>query len=131
MTKGKGSFELASWNEETYEELDEGAKLTRASVTQTFEGDITGDGAVQWLMAYRTDGTARSVGFQRVDGSIGGRRGTFVLETVGDFDGKSATWQATVVAGSGTGKLEGLTGQGTFGAQHGPKATFELDCRLE
>jgi hypothetical protein len=131
MVKATGSFELASWDEETYEELEDGGKLTRASVTQQFSGDVEGDGAVQWLMAYRPDGTAHFVGFQRVRGAIGDRKGTFVLETIGDFDGKLATWRATVVPGSASGDLEGLTGTGEFGAPHGPKATFELEYTFE
>jgi hypothetical protein len=130
MTTAQGSFELASWKEETYEELGAGAKLTRAEVTQTFEGDISGEGSVQWLMAYRPDGTARFLGLQRVAGQVGERKGSFVLETIGEFDGKTATWTAEVVAGTATGELEGLTGHATFGAPHGPKATFELDYRL-
>jgi hypothetical protein len=131
MTKARGSFGLASWDEKTYEDLGGGAKLTHAAVTQTFEGDIEGDGAVQWLMAYRADGTAHFVGLQRVTGSIGGRRGTFVLETAGDFDGKMAVWQASVVSGSASGELDGLVGRGSFGARRGPKATFELDYSFE
>jgi hypothetical protein len=127
----KGSFALKSWDEETYEEDPSGAKLTRAAVTQTFDGDITGEGATQWLMAYRSDGTARFVGLQRVSGAVGERNGTFVLETAGDFDGKMARWQASVVPGSGTGELVGLSGQGAFGAPHGPEATFELDLDIE
>ena len=127
MTKAKGSFELASWDEDTYEEMDNGAKLTRASVTQTFSGAAEGDGAAQWLMAYRPDGTAHFVGLQRITGTIDDRKGTVVLETIGDFDGKVATWTATVVPGSGTGDLEGLTGGGTFEAPMGSTASFDLD----
>jgi hypothetical protein len=95
--KARGSFELASWQEETYEDLGGGVKLTRASVTQRFEGDVAGAGAVEWLMAYRDDGTARFVGLQRVTGSIGDRQGSFVLETIGEFDGRVATWKGSVV----------------------------------
>ena len=131
MVKATGSFELASWDEETYEELEDGGRLTRASVTQTFAGDIEGDGAVQWLMSYRPDGTAHFVGLQRIRGAIGDRKGTFVLETIGDFDGKLATWSATVVPGSASGDLAGLTGTGDFGAPHGPKATFEFEYEFE
>ena len=94
MTKAKGSFELASWDEHTYEEVDDGAKLTRASVTQTFTGAVEGEGAAQWLMAYRPDGTAHFVGLQRISGTIDDHKGTVVLETIGDFDGKVATWTA-------------------------------------
>jgi hypothetical protein len=131
MTKAHGSFELASWAEDTYEDLGGGAKLTRASVTQTFQGDVAGDGSVEWLMAYRADGTAHFVGLQHVRGSIGDRRGSFVLETIGEFDGQQATWQGSVVQGTATGALEGLSGQATFGAPHGSTAAFELDYSFE
>lgn len=127
MTKAHGSFELASWKEETYAELAAGAKLTRASVTQTFGGDLGGDGSVEWLMAYRQDGTAHFVGLQRVDGTLAARRGTFVLETSGEFDGQRATWRASILPGTATGELEGLVGEATFEAPHGSTASFELE----
>ena|SRR5689334_5954319 len=130
MTTAKGQFELASWNEDTYEELGSGGKLTRASVTQQFSGDVTGAGAVEWLMCYQADGTARFVGWQRVDGSVGGAEGSFVLATDGEFDGGKAVGRWTVVPGSGSGDLAGLTGEGRFEAPHGPTATFTLDYDL-
>jgi len=130
MTKAKGSFELASWQEDTYEDLGDGAKLTRASVTQTFNGDVDGEGAVEWLMAYRPDGTAHFVGLQRIRGAVDGHKGTFVLATIGEFDGQMASWTASVVAGSGTAELVGMTGSGKFDAPRGPKATFDLDYQL-
>ncbi len=127
MPKAEGSFEVTSWNEDAYEELEGGGKLTRASVEQRFTRDIDGVGAVQWLMAYRSDGTAHFVGLQRITGSLGERTGSFVLETLGDFDGTVAVGAWSVVPGSGTAGLEGLRGIGRFEAPHGPKATFELD----
>ena len=83
MTKATGSFEVTSMAEDPYEELDGGIKLTHASGAQRFTGDIEGDGAVHWLMLYRTDKTARFVGLQRITGSVAGRRGTFVLTAEG------------------------------------------------
>ena len=56
MPTATGSFEVKHWNEVPYEEFDEGTKLTRAEVEQTFMGDIAGDGLAQWLMSYRKDG---------------------------------------------------------------------------
>ena len=97
---------------------------------QNFDGAVVGDGAVEWLMSYRNDGTARFVGLQLVRGTVEDRKGTFVLETAGDFDGTQATWKATVVPGSGTGDLEGLRGKAKFGAPKGPKATFDFDYEL-
>jgi len=128
--KIKGSFQNTSWDEDTVEELDGGAKLTRASVTQDFTGDIEGDGAVQWLMAYRADGTAHFVGLQRVRAKIGARAGTFVLETIGEFDGKIASWTATVVPDSGTRDLGDLAGVGKFEAPMGSTAEYELDLHI-
>jgi Protein of unknown function (DUF3224) len=127
MPSATGEFEVLSWQEDSYEDRGDGAKLSRASVTQRFEGDITGDGAAEWLMAYRADGTARFVGLHRVDGQIGERRGSFVLETSGAFDGQTATWQAEVIDGSATDALKGLSGRGSFSAPLGNRATFELE----
>ena len=128
MKELRGSFDVTSWDEETYEELADGGKLTRAVVEQAFSGDVVGDGAVEWLMAYRRDGTAHFVGLQRVRGTIDGRSGTFVLETSGGFDGTEAHGSWTVVVG--TGALEGLRGTGSFRAPHGSHATWELDVEL-
>jgi hypothetical protein len=130
MTKAKGEFQLTGWDENPYLEMDKSRKLTRASVTQDFTGDVAGKGAVEWLMSYQPDSTARFVGLQRVEGSVGGAYGSFVLETVGDFDGTEAKGKWTVIAGSGTGSLAGLSGTGSFRAPHGPTATYEFDYAL-
>jgi hypothetical protein len=90
MASLTGEFEVTSWNEEPYAQRDGERKLTHASVTQTLSGGVTGTGAVEWLMSYQEDGTARFVGLQQLDGEIEGRAGSVVLDTVGDFDGKEA-----------------------------------------
>ena len=129
MTTLNGRFRVASWGEDAYDERD-GRRLTRASVTQRFEGDIAGEGAAEWLMAYQPEGTARFVGLQLVDGVLAGRRGTFVLETAGEFDGGVARWEASVVPGSSTGELTNLTGGGRFEAPRGSEAFYELEVEL-
>jgi hypothetical protein len=129
MPSIKGKFELSSWDEDAYQERD-GRRMTRASVSQRFEGDIAGDGKAEWLMAYQANGRARFVGFQVVDGAVAGRHGTLVLETAGEFDGRVARWDATVVPGSSTGDLTEATGAGTFEAPHGSAATYHLDVSL-
>jgi hypothetical protein len=131
MTTAKGEFELTGWDENPYLEVDDKRKLTRASVTQDFRGDVAGTGAVEWLMSYQPDGTARFVGLQRIEGTVGGQHGSVVLETVGDFDGTEATGTWTVIDGSGTGGLAALRGTGSFTAPHGPKATYELEYSLQ
>jgi hypothetical protein len=130
MARATGSFEITSMGEDTYQELEGDAKLTRANGTQTFSGDIEGDGSVEWLMCYSPAGGARYVGLQQVNGSLGGRSGGFVVEAVGSFDGKlsAGTWR--IIAGSGSSELTGLTGEGSFEAPGGPKASYSLEYEL-
>jgi hypothetical protein len=129
MATATGSFRVTSWDEQPYHEGAAG-KLTLAVVGQAVSGGVSGSGEARWLMAYRGDGTARFLGFQRVEGEFQGRRGAFVLETVGEFDGTRATWTATVVEGAGEGDLAGLRGSGRFGAPHGSEASYELDLTV-
>jgi hypothetical protein len=130
MTKATGTFEITSLNEDPVEDRPDGGKLTRAWGDQTFSGDITGDGAVQWVALYRSDKTARLVGLQRIAGSVGGRTGTFVIEATSDFSGASSKGIWTVVPGSGTGDLVGISGSGSFEAAGGKSVTYELDHTL-
>ena len=123
-------FALASWEEDTYEALEGGGKLTRASVKQTFSGDLEGEGSVVWLMCYAPDGTATFVGLQRFEGSIAGRTGSFVLETSGEFNGERALGRWHVIESSGSGELSRLSGEGGFDAPHGSKAEVTLSYRM-
>jgi hypothetical protein len=127
MTTATGEFTVSSWDEDTYAELDGGRKLTRASVGQDFSGDITGKGRVEWLMSYRDDGTARFVGLQQIAGRLGNREGTFVVESIGDFDGREARGVWSVVTDSGTGDFVGLKGAGDFTAPMGGRPSFQLE----
>jgi hypothetical protein len=126
-----GTFKIESWDENTYAEMGDGRKLTQASVTQAFSGDIDGDGAVEWLMCYRPDETADFVGLQRVSGKVGDRSGAFVLQMAGTFDGKVAKADWSVVPGSGTADLDGLRGKGEFSAPLGGEPSITLDYDVE
>lgn len=130
MTKATGAFEVKGGSEDPYDELDGGIRLTHASGSQAFTGDIDGDGAVHWLMLYRPDKTAQFVGLQRITGSIGGRQGSFVAAAEGDHDGTGSTITFTIIAGSGTGGLTGISGEGSLIAKGGPKGTYELEYVL-
>jgi hypothetical protein len=76
------------------------------------------------------EGDATFVGLQQVKGSLAGRSGRFVAEAVGRFDGKQSTGSWTIIAGSGSGELTGLTGEGSFEAPGGPKASYSLEYEL-
>ena len=130
-THATGTFHVKKWDEKPYTEIGGKAKLTRATVTQSFQGVIEGEGEVEYLMAYREDGTASFVGLQRVVGKVGGRSGSFVLQLAGTFDGGVAKAGWFVVKGCGTGDLRSLHGGGGFEAPHGPEGTVTLDYDFE
>ena len=48
--RAEGTFTVTSWEEETYQELDGKAKLTKASVGYRLTGDIEGDAI--WPVRY-------------------------------------------------------------------------------
>jgi hypothetical protein len=130
MKTATGSFDVLGGSQDTYHEAAGEAKLVRASGTQRFSGDITGDGSVEWLFSYPSDGPAAFVGLQRIEGSLGGHTGTFVMESRGSHDGESSKGEWRVVPGSGTNELEGLSGTGEFDAPGGPRASYRLDFDL-
>jgi hypothetical protein len=123
-------FAIKTWDEKPYGEGQDLPKLTRASVTKTFTGDIEGEGQVEYLMMYRSDGSATFVGLERVVGRVGGKTGTFVLQRTGVFQGGQAKESYSVVPGSATGELSGLRGDGSTALGHGTEYPFTLDYDL-
>jgi len=125
-----GTFEVQPGDETTIHEPGEGIRLTHATGTQRFSGGIVGDGAIDWLMCYLPTKSARYVGLERITGTIDGRRGSLVLEAVGDHDGtgSAATWR--VIEGTGTGDLAGISGTGGFQAKGGKTVSYRLDYEL-
>jgi hypothetical protein len=130
--RARARFTIEGWDEETYAELEDGGKLTQASVEQALSGDIEGEGHVEWLMCYRPDQTADFVGLQRITGRIGDRSGSLVLaQTDGTFDGGEARGTLSVMPGSASGDLAGLRGSGEFRAARGGEASISLDYEIE
>jgi len=119
-------FTITSWDEKPYSEGQDLPKLTRAAVTKTFTGDIEGEGHVEYLMMYRSDGSATFVGLERVVGHLAGKRGSFVLQRTGVFENGMAKESYVVVSGSGTGELRGLLGDGESAAGHGTEHPLTL-----
>jgi hypothetical protein len=130
-THAKATFAVNAWDEKPYNEMNGVPKLTRASVTKSYQGDITGEGKLESLMMYRDDGSATFIGLERVVGSVGGRSGSFVLQGSGTFKDGVATVTLLVVPGSGTGDLRGLRGNGGFAVGHQPPYSMTLDYDFE
>ena len=126
----KATFKIKSWDEEPFDEPDEGPKLTRAHIMKSFHGDLSGTGNLMYVMTYLDSGVASFTGFEKVVGSLGGRKGSFVLRHTGSYDGEKATADYEVVTGSGTGELSGLSGKGGFSAGDALEHDMTLDYEV-
>ena len=124
-------FAIKSWDEKPYSEGEGLPKLTRASVSKTFTGDIEGEGHVEYLMMYRSDGSASFLGLERFVGRVGGKTGTFVLQRIGVFEDGQAKESYSVIPGSATGELHGLRGDGSSAVGHGMEHPFTLNYELD
>lgn len=125
-----GQLDIVSWDEQTYAQAEGGRRLSRVAVTQRLSGDLTGECTAQMLLCNAPDGIALVLGHMLVVGRIGGRSGSYVVQSNGVFDGYESKGTMTVVPGSGTGELSSLRGEGTTSAKEGMAAltlTYELD----
>ena len=132
-THATGMFEIKNWDENPFDER-EGARLVRTRITKIFHGDIEGESAGEFLMAYaREEGSAAYVGFERIAGRVHRRSGSFVLQHNATSDGprgaQSATW--SVVPDSGTDGLRGLRGEARIINEPDGGHTFTLDYDFE
>src|SRR5258708_18840259 len=125
--QAKGTFTVSGWEENTYEELENGGKLTKAHVTFGFDGDLEAEGGWEAVMCYQEDGSASFTGFQHTAGKLGGRKGSFVLRADGAFSGGQALTDWQVVDGSATGQIHCLRGTGTAVTHSRSGGAFTLD----
>jgi hypothetical protein len=131
MAYAEGEFDIINWDEQTYLELPQGGKLTRASVVQTFHGGIEGEGSVEYLMAYPREDAATYAGMMVVSGLMNGKSGGFVMQVSGTFDEGLAAGTWFVIPGTGSGELAGLKGDGGFGPHGHGSMPYTLDYELE
>ncbi len=125
MTRVAGTFKVLGWEERPYDAPDLPA-LTHASVSQELLGDIEGEASVTYLLASREDKTTSFIGLARVVGRIREREGTFVMLDVGTFENGTAKGRWTIVPGTSTGDLQGISGEGSFDTTH-DTATYTLE----
>ncbi len=133
MTKktANGKIEVLTYVPVTYDDPNRGPKLNALEVTETFTGDLQGNGSVRFLQAQRDDGFASYCGIERVVGTLEGRQGSFLLQDEGTVEGAHVKGTWFVVPGSGTEELRGLRGDGGFEAELGQNAIWTLSYWFE
>jgi hypothetical protein len=131
--KATGTFKPTKWDEKTYDQIAADKKLTNANVELLFTGEIEGTASVVWQMFYRHsddadqhNASATFVGLMRFDGTLNGKSGTFVMEDRGTFDNGMLNGNLTILPGSGTDALAGITGNANYHS-----ATSEVAFEIE
>ncbi len=89
-----------------------GAQLARMALDKQFHGDLEAAGKGEMLTAVtETKGSAGYVAMERVSGTLHGRSGSFVFLHRGLMSATSQELSITVIPGSGSDGLTGLTGE--------------------
>ncbi len=129
--RAEGTTEVTRYEPITCDEPGEGPKLNEVHLVETFRGALDGEGTARVLQAQWPDGSLRYWAIERITGALAGRRGTFVLQVEGTVHGGRNNGVWSVLAGSGTGDLRGLRGEGGFEAEHGKQGRWTLDHWFE
>jgi hypothetical protein len=115
-SKAETSFKITNWQEDTLTEIKGGGKIVRAHVTKSYRGDLIGEGIVEYLMAYNSDGSASFVGYETLSCLLNNKSGNLVFEHRGIFKNGIVDSVWSIVEGSGSGALSGISGKVKFSA---------------
>lgn len=111
-----------------FDDSDEGAARGRMSLDKHFHGDLEAVSKGEMLSAMTaTQGSAGYVAIEKVVGTLGGRRGTFVLQHFATMTRGAPRLEIVVVPDSGTGDLAGLVGTMHIVIAEGGKHFYEFD----
>lgn len=120
------TFDVISWEEAALDDADDLPRISWATLTSLYKGELFGESKTQWLIAYAEDGSTNYVGMERFRGSVAGREGSMVFRHVGTYVDSRASGSLMVVEGSGTGELASVSGQGHYRSHNGGSVTLRL-----
>jgi hypothetical protein len=131
----EASFKIAGWDEKTFSEPGHpgpghAGKLTKASVKKAYSGDLEGEGILEYLLSYKDDGSAEYMGYERVTGKLDGVQGSFVFRHQGTYSNDRMVQTSSIVEGSGTGGLIGISGKTEILAGHDRDYPFTLEYEM-
>lgn len=129
MTTAKGSFAVDLKPLE-FESAPNESQLGRMAINKVISGDLVATTVGQMLSAMTgIKGSAGYVAIELVSGTLHGKQGTFVLQHSGSMHRGAPSLQIAVVPDSGTGELQGLTGDFTINMAEG-KHAYTFDYQL-
>jgi hypothetical protein len=118
------SFVLDKWEPQATDEAA-GTEFARVAIAKTFTGAVEGSSTVEMLTA--SNATSRAyVAFERLDVSVDGRKGAFVLHHSADDSGLTLK----ILTGSGSGELTGISGTASIEMDAEQNHTLTLTYEL-
>ncbi|MFC5343472.1 DUF3224 domain-containing protein [Brevundimonas staleyi] len=123
-----GTFEVSVTPADP-EVKEAGLGLSRYSLSKTFTGGMSGVSVGQMLAGGPSDDVGTYVALERFVGTLDGREGAFLLAHRGDMNAGGYTLSITVVPNSGTGALEGISGDFALtiaGGEHSYDLSYSL-----
>jgi hypothetical protein len=132
MTKhAAGTFELDVFEaEKPYDEhLD--TKIARVHVEKSFSGDLVGTSTAELITVTTGDIPRAYVAIERVACTLDGRTGGFVLQHNAGGENGSPWLSWKITEGSGTGELEGITGEGQIVIGPDGGHSYTLDYAID
>ena len=116
-TRHRSSIDVIDFQKFDIASHNDGSVLVSTVLTEKFSGAIEGTGVADHIRLLHSDGTGISTGIERIEGSVDGRRGSFILTAYGrNLSATKVTGTWTVQPGSGTADLAGLRGRGSYTA---------------
>ena len=93
-------------------QTDPDPSVSRMTIDKQYHGELEGTGKGQMLASgTAVKDTGVYVALEKVEGTLAGKRGTFLLQHSGLMVRGAQTLTITVVPESGTGELAGLSGR--------------------
>ncbi len=122
--RARGTFEV-KLTPQPADAYADGAALGRMTIDKRFAGDLEGTSRGQMLTGMSgVKGSAGYVAIERVEGTLAGRQGSFVLQHLGTMDRGAQSLTVRVVPDTGTDGLTGIVGTMTIDVSNGHAYEF-------
>ena len=108
---------------------DGGSPAGRMLIDKRYVGGMAGNGIGQMISKRTESGTAIYYAIEEFSGSVDGKSGAFTLVHKGLMDAESQSLEVTILDGSGSGELQGISGSMTI-TQDANGHSYELAYEL-
>ncbi|MFL6373166.1 MAG: DUF3224 domain-containing protein [Pyrinomonadaceae bacterium] len=105
-----------------------GPAIGRMSIDKQFAGDLAGSSKGQ-MLGYQASGNGGYVAMEQVTGALDGKKGGFILQHIGTMEPGKSDLNVSVVPGSGTGELKGISGKMKITVDGG-RHSYDLDYTI-